>query len=170
MKRNIYFSLLTAVIVIFTSCAKPQEQLSVRNLTIKAVNPQFRSTTHDGVNVLWDNSDQIALFAGSADEKSAIFTTNLTTSSSSAVFVHTNDTEPVKQGNCYQAVFPASQLYKWNSAGNRACAADLPFEQKVSSPGWDKRASLMAASSATDEFVFSHCVAYIRFTIDKDSP
>ncbi|MBE6251167.1 MAG: hypothetical protein E7111_05875 [Bacteroidales bacterium] len=167
MLTKLFFA---AAFVLIASCNKPYNEPEGSEMTITAVNPQFRTSTSDGVNVLWNNGDQIAIFAGENTSKSAVFRTGISQASTSATFALTGDVQPVKQGDTYQAIFPSSQLYTWNSAGNKACAVDLPFKQTVSGPGWDQKASIMAASSADRQFVFNHCVAYIRFSITKDSP
>ena len=162
MLTKLFFA---SALVLIASCNKPYNEPEGSEMTITAVNPQFRTSTSDGVNVLWNNGDQIAIFAGENTSKSAVFRTGISQASASATFALTGDVQPVKQGDTYQAIFPSSQLYTWNSAGNKACAVDLPFKQTVSGPGWDQKASIMAASSADRQFVFNHCVAYIRFSI-----
>lgn len=164
-----------SALVVFASCAKNQDINHVDDSlkTIKAVNPVFKTTTADGVNVMWEKGDQIAVFVsgGVGDAtQSALYETSVGSPASSATFVLTNGLEPVKQEDIYLAVYPASQLYVWNTSPKKKCAMNLPAEQKVSAPGWDKSASLMAATSTTDEFAFRHCVSYVKFTVTEDSP
>lgn len=141
--------------------------------TLVATNPQVKTTTPDGTNVMWEHGDEIALFVsgGVGDAtQSALYKTNITIPAATATFVLTNDKEPVKQDANYLAIYPASQLYVWNTAGKKKCAMFLPPNQTVSSQGWDKKASLMASSSMSNEFVFKHCVSYIKFTVTSSSP
>ena len=158
--------------VMLAACSKYQDIPDDGLITIKAVNPVLKSTTFDGVNVSWEKGDRIALFVsgGSGNSKSAVFETNISEPLPSTTFVLTGEEHPVMQDGFYLAVFPESQLYVWNSSPKMRCSMDLPFQQKVSGPGWDKKASLMAARSTTDEFVFKHCVAYLKFTITENSP
>lgn len=140
---------------------------------IKAVSLEFKTTTPDGVNVKWENGDRIALFAQGGSEEnslSAIYQTSLVVPSSDASFSLINDLQPQKQESVYLAAYPASALTSWSDSPEKQCTMVLPAQQKVSAPGWDKNASLMAAASATDEFVFNHCVAYVKFTITEESP
>lgn len=181
--------ILAAAVIAFAACTKNQDipETSGDNasqMTIKAVNPGFtKTTTTDGATVLWENGDEIAVFVsggyvdGVNTNKSAIFKTSVSTPASSATFHCTNGEIPVTQPDeidenkdKYLAVFPASALWTWNSSPKMRCSMDIPAEQKVSAPGWDKRASLMAATSTTKEFVFHHCVSYVKFTVTEGSP
>ena len=165
---------LLAALAVLAACTKNQDiPESGQMTTIKAITPQVKTTTVDGVNVIWENGDEIALFVsgGVGDAtQSALYKTNITTPAATATFVLTNDIEPVKQGENYLAIYPASQLYVWNTVGKKKCAMFLPPIQTVSAPGWDKKASLMASSSTTNEFVFKHCVSYVKFTVTSSSP
>lgn len=172
---NIIFA---AALVASVTCTKDQDIPetvgdAAGQMTITAINPEIKTTTTDGVNVKWEKGDEIAVFVsgGTGDNsKSAIFKTSISTPASAATFNCTNGLTPVKQDNIYLAIFPASQLYVWNTSPKKKCSMDIPAEQKVSAPGWDKRASLMAATSTTNEFVFRHCVSYVKFTITETSP
>ena len=166
--------LLLSALAVLAACTKNQDIPDNDGMTtIKAINPQVKTITEDGVNVMWENGDEVALFVsgGVGDAtQSALYKTNITNPAAIATFVLTNDKEPVKQDENYLAIYPASQLYVWNTAGKKKCAMFLPPTQTVSSPGWDKKASLMASSSTTNEFVFRHCVSYIKFTVTSASP
>lgn len=166
---------LAAAMMLFAACEKnqgPQPEGGLK--TISAKTSEVRTTTTDGVNVKWESGDEIALFVSGggtdADQASALYTTDVNPPATTATFTLVNENEPVKQGDNYIAIYPSSQLYKWKSTGKKACTMDLVSEQTVSAAGWDKRASLMAASSTTNDFVFNHCVAYLKFTIDAESP
>ena len=163
---------ITSALTIFAACSKNQDTSSDLLTSLTAINPQVKTTTSDGKNVMWENGDEIAVFVqgGSDESQSAVYRTNISSPAATATFTPSNGLQPVKQGNNYLAVYPASQLYVWNSAGKKKCSMDLPADQKVSVPGWDKRASLMAASSASNEFFFNHCVSYVKFTVTESSP
>ena len=160
-----------AAIGLFAGCAKNNDIQDDSLVKIKAVSLDFKTTTPDGVNVMWQSGDQIALFAQGGEDvsKSAIYQTDITEPSSTATFTLTNDLLPQKQESVYLAAYPASAVSAWSDSPHKQCTMELPASQKVSVPGWDKKASLMAASSAADEFVFNHCVAYIKFTIAESS-
>lgn len=163
---------ITSAFVIFAACTKNQDISTSLSDSLTAINPQVKTTTSDGKNVMWENGDEIAVFVqgGSDESQSAIYRTDISSPAATATFTLSNGLQPVKQDNNYLAVYPATQLYVWNSAGKKKCSMDLPSDQKVTVPGWDKRASLMAASSATDEFLFNHCVSYVKFTVSETSP
>ena len=172
---NIIFA---AALMASVACTKDQDIPetvgdAAGQMTITAINPEIKTTTTDGVNVKWEKGDEIAVFVsgGTGDNsQSAIFKTSISTPASTATFNCTNDLTPVKQDDIYLAVFPASQLYVWNTSPKKKCSMDIPAQQQVSAPGWDKRASLMAATSTTNEFLFRHCVSYVKFTITETSP
>lgn len=163
-----------AVLVLTAGCAKNNNDIQDDSLArIKAVSLEFKTTTTDGVNVKWENGDRIALYAQGGTEEdsmSAVYQTSLVVPSSEAAFTLINDVQPQRQEGVYLAACPASALTAWGNSPDRKCTMELPANQKVSAPGWDNSASLMAAASATDEFVFSHCVAYVKFTITEESP
>lgn len=165
---------LAAALITFAACEKKQDpQVPEGDLTtINARTAEVKTTTTDGVNVKWESGDEIALFVsgGSGNSVSALYVTDVNPPATTATFTLVNQETPVKQDNNYIAVYPSSQLYVWNSAGKKACSIDLPYAQTVSGPGWDKKATLMASSSTTNDFVFNHCVAYLKFTITEDSP
>ena len=165
---------LLSALAVLAACTKNQDIPDNDGMTaIKAINPQVKTITEDGVNVMWENGDEVALFVsgGVGDAtQSALYKTNITNPAATATFVLTNDKEPVKQDENYLAIYPASQLYVWNTAGKKKCAMFLPPTQTVSAPGWDKKASLMASSSTTNEFTFKHCVSYVKFTVTASSP
>ena len=165
---------LVSALAVLAACSKDQDVHADGPMsTISATNLQIKTTTIDGINVMWENGDEIALFVsgGVGDAtQSALYKTNIATPATTATFVLTNDKEPVKQGENYLAIYPASQLYVWNTLGKKKCAMFLPPDQTVSSPGWDKNASLMASSSTTDAFTFTHCVSYVKFTVTSSSP
>ena len=162
-----------AALLLFAGCAKNEDIKEDSLVRIKAVNLDFKTTTSDGVKVKWEHGDRVALFSkGSVEDnsKSAVFKTYLVVPSLSASFTPINDQQPQKQGTVYLAAFPSSALVTWNPSPEMTCTMEFPSDQKVSAPGWDKRASLMAATSPTDQFVFNHCVAYIKFSITDEMP
>lgn len=158
----------------FAACSGKTDTPDDSLETIKATSPALKTTISDGVNVKWENGDEIAVFVsgGGTDESqcSAVYRTDVSSPASSATFVLINGEEAVRQDGCFKAVYPKSRLYKWESEGKKSCTMDLPCDQTVSGPGWDRSASLMASSSTTNVFVFTHCAAYLKFTITDDSP
>lgn len=167
--------MLAAAVLSFAACEQKLEpQVPEGGMkTISAMTSEVKTTTTDGVNVKWESGDEIALFVsgGSGNSVSSLYVTDVNPPATTATFSQIDaQEEPVKQGDNYIAVYPSSQLYIWNSAGKKACSIDLPYAQTVSEPGWDKKATLLAASSTDKNFVFNHCVAYLKFTIAEDSP
>ena len=100
MKKNNIFYACAAAALVFASCQKevtpevndaPSTVLDV----ITATTLSTKTTTIDGVNVLWENSDKIGLWVGAGDRYvSAEYTANLDAATSSAEFVRTEDPAP----------------------------------------------------------------------------
>lgn len=168
--------MLAAALFTFAACEKKQDPQVPEGgfTTINARTAEVKTTTTDGVNVKWESGDEIALFVNGgpedASQASALYVTDVNPPATTATFTLVNQQTPVKQDNNYIAIYPSSQLYKWNSPGKKACSMDLPFAQTITDGCWDRRATLMASSSTSNDFAFNHCVAYLKFTITEDSP
>lgn len=179
MKKNNIFYACAAAALVFASCQKevtpevndaPSTVLDV----ITATTLSTKTTTIDGVNVLWENGDQIGLWVGAGDRYvSAEYTANLDAATSSAEFVRTEDPAPGNYDGYYFALYPASSLNKWASSmekpGTRRVYFDLPTSQTAVVGGWDKKSGILAATSKTTEFQFNHIVSYVKFTVDQSS-
>ena len=68
MKTNNIFYACAAAALVFASCQKeapvPQIQNPSTDLdVITATTVQTKTTTEDGINVLWENADQISLYS-----------------------------------------------------------------------------------------------------------
>lgn len=180
MKRNIIFYVCAAALV-FASCQKEEPvsegtELAPSGLdVITATTVSTKTTTQDGVNVLWENGDQIGLFIGGSDNrtKSAIYTATMAEPNASAIFVRTEDPAPGSYENEYFALYPASSLNKWASSmekpATRRVYVNLPQSQTAVAGAWDKKAGILASSSSSSEFQFKHIMAYVKFTVDASS-
>lgn len=102
MKKNNIFYACAAAALVFASCQKENTANNVDNAlvpssemdVISAVVPQSKTTTLDGVNVLWENGDQIHLYTRTWNESTSKYaagwcdyTTSLDAPSASASFV-----------------------------------------------------------------------------------
>ena len=179
MKKNNIFYACAAAALVFASCQKevtpevndaPSTVLDV----ITATTLSTKTTTIDGVNVLWENGDQIGLWTGPTNRYvSAVYTANLDETASSAEFVRTEDPAPDRyDGYCF-ALYPASSLNKWASKmetlGTRRVYFNLPTTQTAVAGGWDKKCGILASASNTTEFQFKHIVSYVKFTVAESS-
>ena len=168
---------MLAVCFALFSCAKQEPQAGDDNLTghtldhITAVSPgtSVKTTTEDGVKVLWTDADQIGIYSDGTS--TAVFKTSLPSPSAQAVFGRTSDSRPNKVGGQYYAVYPSSAINKWSSQDDiegqisSFCYVNVPKQQTAEVGAWDKKAAVLVASSENNEFLFKHAVAYLRFEV-----
>lgn len=173
MKRNIIFYVCAAALV-FASCQKEGPvsegtELAPSGLdVITATTVSTKTTTQDGVNVLWENGDQIGLYSDEGRYTSAVYTTDIANPSETATFVAEEGPTAQMSGDRYYAIYPASAITQWSSDMSKVgCRgyANIPSSQTATKGGWDKNAGILAASSNTTEFTFNHVSAYIKFTV-----
>ena len=141
---------------------------------ITATTISTKTTTEDGVNVLWEDRDQIGLWVGAGDRYvSAVYTANLDAASATAEFVRTEEPAPGSFEGTYFALYPAASLNKWASSmekpGTRRVYFDLPTSQTAVAGGWNKMCGILASTSTSSEFQFKHIVSYVKFTVDESS-
>ena len=107
---NKSFSIILAACLALFSCAKQEPQAGGGGLGgpigddldyITAVSPgaPVKTTTTDGVKVLWTGGDMIGMHADAAT--SAIYKTNLVEPAATASFGRTSDAKPVKANGLY---------------------------------------------------------------------
>ena len=142
---------------------------------------QTRTMTEDGVKVLWKDGDKIGMFVANSStteerKRSVVFETNLLEPSPEAVFTKINDLEAGRGNGLYYAAYPYEAISRWGSQNAmdnqptaRRCYVRIPANQTAVRGGWDAKAGILAASSATSVFAFKHAVAYIRFSISDSS-
>ena len=178
MKKNNIFYACAAAALVFASCQKeapaPEMPQADGMNVITATTLSTKTTTQDGVNVLWENGDQIGLFVGAGDRtESAIYTAHLDSPNSTATFERTEDPAPGSYNNECFALYPASSLNKWASSmekpATRRVYVDLPTEQNANAGKWDERCGILAASSTNATFQFNHIMSYVKFTVDESS-
>ena len=173
---------MLAVCFALFSCAKQEPQAGDDNQTgsgshgetldyITAVSPgtPVKTTTEDGIKVLWTDADQIGIYAdGSA---TAVYKADLAAPSAQAVFGRISDSRASKVGGQYYAVYPSSAINKWGSKADieeqtsSFCYVNVPKQQIAEAGAWDKKAAILVASSADEQFMFKHAVAYLRFEV-----
>ena len=176
-----YKSLLYTAALILAAACQDKETVPVTNLTdleeIIVSIAQTKAMTQDGVNMLWENGDQIGLFvanSSTAEERKrrAVYQASLSKPSAQATFTKIDDLPAGKGNGQYYAAYPAAAIVRWGSQNAmdtqpaaRRCYATLPVEQTAVKGGWDKMAGLLAASSPDSHFSFNHVSAYVKFTV-----
>ena len=184
MKKHLFLSACAAAALVMVSC---QEKVpadvpgtSAGLEVIRASIDQTRTTTQDGVHVLWENGDQIGLRPGTDAEVGStgmvVYRTSLASSAETATFVKVDgqsESAAPRDGK-YIALYPHNPLYKnWSGKYERIrIGLGTPGEQVVpAGGGWDTKASLMiATSTGENDFIFRHAMAYFKFTVDAQSP
>lgn len=181
MKKSLSI-LLAASLAVCISCSKqeiqaggeqPENNIPTTECLdyITAVSPgtPVKTTTADGVKVLWTDSDKIGMYTEAAS--TAVYTTSLSAPSAQAKFGRTSDATPVKVNDRYYAVYPSSAIVKWNleTGGSESsapvCYVNVPKQQTAEVGAWDKKAAVLIANSETEQFVFKHAVSYVRFEV-----
>lgn len=181
MKKNNIVYACAAVALVFASCQKESTALEGTQPVpsdmdvITATTVSTKTTTQNGVNVLWENGDQISLFAlvPTADPAKpsanfATYTTALESPSATASFVKNEDgIEPTQSNGKYIAFYTKGSANVTKSRNlNSVYVID---KEQVAKNGGDFASSIMYATSETSEFQFSHIVSYVKFTVDQNT-
>ena len=175
--------ILAATLAVCVSCSKQEKQAGgeqpENNIPITecldyitAVSPgtPMKTTTVDGVKVLWSDKDKIGMYA--EGKTTAIYTTSLSEPSAQARFGRTSDVNPVKVDNRYYAVYPSSAIVKWNletESSNPVCYVNVPKQQTAEAGAWDTKAAVLIANSETEQLLFKHAVSYVRFEVTEQT-
>lgn len=180
MKKNNIFYACAAAALVFASCQKeapaPEMPQAEGMNVITATTLSTKTTTQDGVNVLWENGDQIKLFsrmwnegANKFDAGWCEYVTTLDAPSATATFVKDEANAKVADNSSskYIALYVKGASIVTQSRDYNMQFA-LGKEIKVKNGG-DFAASVMVAASETPEFQFSHLVSYIKFVVDENT-
>lgn len=180
MKKNNIFYVCAAAALVFASCQKeapaPEMPQAEGMNVITATTLSTKTTTQDGVNVLWENGDQIHLYTRTWNEGTSKYdagwcdyTTLLDAPSATATFVKDESNSKVADNSSskYMAMYVKGASIVGQSRDYYIQVA-LNKEIKVKNGG-DFSASVMTATSETPEFQFSHLVSYIKFVVDENT-
>ena len=180
MKKNNIFYACAAAALVFASCQKeapaPEMPQAEGMNVITATTLSTKTTTQDGVNVLWENGDQIKLFSRMWNEGTqkydagwCEYNTTLDAPSATATFVKDESNLKVADNSSskYIALYVKGASIVTQSRDYNMQFA-LGKEIKVKNGG-DFAASVMVAASETPEFQFSHLVSYIKFVVDENT-
>ena len=184
MKKNNIFYACAAAALVFASCQKdapvtenndvnaPSTEMSV----ITATTLQNKATTLDGVNMVWENGDQIYLFTRTWNEGTSKYdaawcdyTTTLDAPSATATFVRdeANTNTVDNTSGKYLAINHKGATVVTQSRDYYAQIAIN--KEQVAKNGGDFVSTLLYAASENSEFTFSHAVSYLKFTVDENT-
>lgn len=180
MKKNNIFYACAAAALVFASCQKEapapvMPQTDGMNV-ITATTLSTKTTTLDGVNMVWENADQIRLFTRTWNEGESKYvagwcdyTTTLDAPSATATFVRdeANTNTVDNTSGRYLALHYKGAKVVTQSRNYNAQFVLLP--NQTAKNGGDFTSSIMVATSENAEFQFSHLVSYVKFTVDANS-
>ena len=176
--------ILAASLAVCVSCSKqeiqaggeqPENNAPILDY-ITAVSPgtPVKTTTADGLKVLWTEGDKIGMYAGGTS--TSVYTTWLTEPSAQAKFGRTSASNPVKVSGRYYAVYPSSAIVQWNFTAEESenpdpsvCYVNVPKQQTAEVGAWDQKAAILVANSETEQIVFKHAVSYVRFEVTEQT-
>lgn len=182
MKKNNIFYACAAAALMFASCQKEgpvsevPETVSTDLKVITASAVQTKTTTQDGVNVLWENGDVIKLFTRTWNESGnkydaswCDYKTTLDAPTATATFVRdeTNTNFVDNTSGKYLACYLKEATVVTQSRNYNAPLA-LNKEQKAKNGG-GIASSIMVSTSQDTDFQFSHLVSYVKFTVDANT-
>ena len=148
---------------------RPGASSEMGTITATATTLNTKIYTLDGVNLLWENKDAVALRYQehpASEPASCVYTTAMAAPKSKTTFKNTSGKTPNKVDGQFIAVYPASSAYvEWAKDAYVILAANA--EQTVKNKYIDKNSVVMIASSEDSEFNFKHVVSYIKFTVNS---
>ncbi|MGM9787100.1 MAG: hypothetical protein ACI3ZS_09745 [Candidatus Cryptobacteroides sp.] len=160
MKKNIIVMAMAGVAVL-AGCQKEVSSVApdYNGIVITALsdNEPDAKTTLDDANVLWNNSDEIAVYNGTAVAK---FTTAAEDRSATADFT-TEDTKFQAAGT-YLAVYPYSEGVAFSGDN---VAVTVPAEQTACAGSFAKGVNVAVAKGSSDALAFKNVCAYLKFTV-----
>ena len=178
MKKICLFAVFAAALA-FVSCIREVPSADVpaaapgdMETVTATLMPVGRTQTPDGVKVLWENKDALALrYQADAETQpvSCLYTTTMAAPKETAVFKKDAAAQtPNKTEGKFIAVYPASAQYLTWSKYNYVLLSFNP-DQIARDQGFDPASALMIAASEEAAFDFSHVVSYIRFTVTSST-
>lgn len=181
MKKNNILYACAAAALVFASCQKeapaPVAPETADMNVISARTLATKTTTQDGVNMLWENGDQIRLYTRTWNEAAnkydagwCDYTTTLDAPNSTATFVRdeANTNTVDNTSGRYFAVYRKGAPSYIHQSRDYYMMIALDKEVVVKNGG-DFSASIMCATSRDAQFYFSHVVSYIKFTVDQNT-
>lgn len=162
MKKNLYVLLSFAAVLCAMSCTKEikdagEEYGIEKELSFSASSASVK-TTLDGSDVLWENSDEIAVFSSSSPQR---FTaTEIGSDQKSAIFNGTAVTAAT-----YYALYP----YDENAVcDDGVITATLPSVQTFTENSFSSGANLAVASTTGNTLSFQNVGGIISFSLDQE--
>lgn len=151
--------------LLMTACDNREQMPELRSDTVRecvfsASSEQTTKTYVDGLSILWEAGDEIAVFDDAGSEK-AVLTLDSGAGTKSATFKGTVSSAATK----FFAAYPAASV---SAASDSVLTIAVPAEQKLVADGrnLDPAALVGVAATAGTELSFKNVIAAIRFTVD----
>ena len=132
----------------------------VRECVFSASSEQTSKTYVDGLSILWEAGDEIAVFDDAGSEKAVLALEN-GAGTKSAIFKGAVSSAATK----FFAAYPAASV---SAASDSILTVAVPAEQKLVAGGrnLDPAALVGVAAAAGNELSFKNVISAIRFTVD----
>ena len=160
MKKNIFVMAMAGAAVL-AGCQKEVSSVApdYNGIVITALsdNEPDAKTTLEGKQVLWNNSDEIAVYNGTAVAK---FTTAAEDRSATADF--TTENAEFDAVETYLAVYPYSEEVDFS--GDKV-AVTVPAVQTACAGSFAKGVNVAVAKGSSNALVFQNVCAYLKFTV-----
>jgi len=162
MKKHVFIGLL-AIAAMAASCTKTEAPAPVESdgLVQRDFSALVTKTALSGNSVVWQDDDEISVFAGGTANAAGGAEYELKSSSgSSATF-----TGSVAEATEYYAVYPYSASNAYD--GTATLTASVPVEQVITSGSFAPGAAVVVGRSGLDyTFPFQNAVALLKVTLD----
>ena len=154
--------------LLMTACDNREQMPELRSDTVRecvfsASSEQTTKTYVDGLSVLWEAGDEIAVFDDAGSEK-AVLALESGAGTKSATFKGTVSSAATK----FFAAYPAASV---SAASDSVLTIAVPAEQKlvVGGRNLDPAALVGVAATEGNELSFKNVIAAIRFTVDMNN-
>lgn len=159
MKKTVFVAAFAALA--FAGCQKEAsfDAPQTNEIVLTAVSDNFpdSKTVLDGVKVLWNGGDRIAVYNGNGV---AEFSTAAADKSATADF--TTSSEGFAAANSYLAVYPYSDGLVFEDG---KVTVTVPESQTATAGSFDPKANVAVASGAADALQFKNVCSYLKFTV-----
>ena len=154
--------------LLMTACDNREQMPELRSDTVRecvfsASSEQTTKTYVDGLSVLWEAGDEIAVFDDAGSEK-AVLALESGAGTKSATFKGAVSSAATK----FFAAYPAASV---SAASDSVLTVSVPAEQKLVAGGrnLDPAALVGVAATEGNELSFKNVIAAIRFTVDMNN-
>ena len=169
MKR--IFTISLAVCALFaTACNKesaPKTDSSIKmTLNVSAPADTRTELGGDGVSIVWQSGDAIAVFG---EQTSAPYTFTLTSGAGESTAVFEGEIDPLDASDTFYAVYPAVGVRPASLAsGKIEIDKNLGAVQTAVKDSYDPNFAVLTGVVSDSQITFRHGMAYFKLTVGTD--